>query len=58
MSFSLVKNMAPSTVQKLLLASEELSMAQIALWKPFQFFLRGISFSGPFFGTYLPNILQ
>jgi hypothetical protein len=50
--------MAPFTVQKLLLASEELSMAQIALWKPFQFFLRGISFSGPFFGTYLPNILQ
>jgi hypothetical protein len=38
--------MAPSTIQKLRiisLASGGLSMGQIALWKPFQFFLLGIS---------------
>jgi hypothetical protein len=40
--------MGPSTIQKfriVSLASEGLSMGQIALWKPFQFFLLRISHS-------------
>jgi hypothetical protein len=40
--------MTPSTVQKFRIvspASKGLSMSQIALWKPFQYFLLGISHS-------------
>jgi hypothetical protein len=57
--FSLVKNMIPSTVQKfriLSLASGGLSMSQIALWKPFQYVLLGISNSVVHFSVF--NILQ
>jgi hypothetical protein len=51
--------MAPSTIQKfkiISLASEGLSMGQIALWKPFQFFLLGLSPSVVHFSVF--NILQ
>jgi hypothetical protein len=51
--------MAPSTIQKfriISLASGELSMGQIALWKPFQFLLLGISRSVVHFLVF--NILQ
>jgi hypothetical protein len=51
--------MAPSTIQNfriVSLASGGLSMGQIALWKPFQFFLFGISPSVVHFSVF--NILQ
>jgi hypothetical protein len=57
--FSLVKNMAPSTIQKfriISLVSGGLSMGQIALWKSFQFFLLAISPSVVHFSVF--NILQ
>jgi hypothetical protein len=47
--------MGPSTIQKfriVSLASEGLSMGQIALWKPFQFFLLGISHSVVHFSVF------
>jgi hypothetical protein len=49
----------PSTIQKfriISLVSGGLSMGQIALWKPFQFFLLGISPSVVHFSVF--NILQ
>jgi hypothetical protein len=60
--FSLVKTMTPSTVQKFRIvspASKGMSMSQIALWKPFQYFLiflLGISHSVVNFSVF--NILQ
>jgi hypothetical protein len=51
--------MAPPTIQKfkiISLASGGLSMGQIALWKPFQFFLLRISPSVVHFSVF--NILQ
>jgi hypothetical protein len=51
--------MAPFTIQKfriISLVSGGLSMGQIALWKPFQFFLLGISPSVVHFSVF--NILQ
>jgi hypothetical protein len=56
---NLVKNVAHSTVKKfriVSLASGGLSMGQIALWKPFQFFLLGIFPSVVHFSVF--NILQ
>jgi hypothetical protein len=51
--------MAPSTIQKfriISLVSGGLSMGQITLWKPFQFFLLGLSPSVVHFSVF--NILQ
>jgi hypothetical protein len=51
--------MTPSTVQKFRIvspASKGLSLSQIALWKPFQYFLLGISHSVVHFSVF--NILQ
>jgi hypothetical protein len=47
--------MAPSTIQNFRIVSLA-SMGQIALWKPFQFFLLGISPSVVHFSVF--NILQ